>query len=103
MADKKERTKENESEKLGAADAVLAVFYVIIILTGIDLCRTRGLGASNVHLAAVTLSTFGIVAAKLFKYIAGGKAKVKEHLSDIIFAAVLFLLSAAAFVTTVIM
>jgi hypothetical protein len=93
MIDMSNRKEENRS--LSIYDFFMAVFYIIIVTVGVDLCLSRGIGATKAHLIALTVSVFGVLFLKLAKY----RGKVKSNLSDIIFVAVLCVLSVFALVT----
>lgn len=84
--------KSKKDKTLTVYDVFMAIFYVIIIAVGVNLCAQRGLNANIMHLVAVTLSLAGILMLKLAKF---SKA-LKKHIPDIAFTAILFVLAVFA-------
>ena len=91
--------KSKKQEKLTVYDIFLAVFYLIIVVVGVNLCITRGQNAGPAHLAAVTISVCATLVIKLIKY----KGNIKEHLGDIVFVALIAALAIFAVITTIIL
>lgn len=86
-----------QNSPLTIHDAVLALFYIVIVCIGINLCVSRGVDAGIGHLVTVTVCVWGILAVKLYKY----RKNIREHLGDILFVALLCGLSVFAIITTV--
>lgn len=86
--------KETRNEKLTVYDGVLAVLYIVIILMGIFMCFTHGLGGTVVHMAAIAACIFGVMAAKLLKY----RGEFKRHIGELVFIGVMCIAAALTFV-----
>ena len=85
-----ENQKKAKKEKtLTVYDLFMAIFYVIMIAVGVNLCAQKGLNANVVHLAAVALSLGGVFALKMAKF----RKALKEHMSEVAFSAILFALA----------
>ena len=56
---------ETENEKLTVFDAVLALLYLVIIVIGVIMCTTHGLGGTLYHLVTLTVCIWGVLAAKI--------------------------------------
>lgn len=72
-----------------AYDVFIALFYIIIICLGINHCITRGISLNPIQLYVISACLFGIVLFKILKY----KKETLSHIREIIFPAVLFILS----------
>ena len=86
-----------KKENLTIYDAVLAVFYVIIILAGIVMCVNHGLGATLFHLVVITVSVWGVFAAKFLKY----RSEIRCHLGEFVFIGFMGIVSLLALVGTI--
>ena len=88
-----------KEKKLTVYDAFIAIFYIIIVAIGGNMCITRGESANSFDLVAVTVSVVGVLSLKLAKY----KGQLKEHRGDIAFVALLAILGVFAVISTVIL
>lgn len=84
-----DQKKAKKDKTLTVYDLFMAIFYVIIIAVGVNLCAQKGLNANVMHLAAVTISLGGVFALKIAKF----RKALKEHIPDVAFSAILFVLA----------
>ncbi len=89
--------KETRNEKLTIYDAVLAVFYLVIIAVGIVMCVNHGLGGTLFHLIGITACIWGVLVTKLMKY----RTEIKDHLGELVFIAVMCITSVLTVVGTI--
>lgn len=88
----------DKNKKFSLHDVFLAVFYLIIVAIGINLCLSRGADANTSHLITVTISIWSVLGIKLHKY----RGELAAHKGDVAFVALLCILSLFAIITTVI-
>ena len=89
---------ETENEKLTVFDAVLALLYLVIIVIGVIMCTTHGLGGTLYHLVTLTVCIWGVLAAKIFKY----RKDIKDNIGELVFVAVMCVVSVLTLVGTLI-
>ena len=89
---------ETENEKLTVFDAVLAALYLVIIVIGVIMCTTHGLGGTLYHLVTLTVCIWGVLAAKILKY----RKDIKSNIGELVFVAVMCVVSMLTLVGTLI-
>ena len=89
---------ETENEKLTVFDAVLAALYLVIIVIGVIMCTTHGLGGTLYHLVTLTVCIWGVLAAKILKY----RKDIKSNIGELVFVAVMCVVSVLTLVGTLI-
>ncbi len=88
---------ETRNEKLTIYDAVLSVFYLIIIAVGVVMCINHGLGGTLFHLIGITACIWGVLVTKLMKY----RTEIKNHLSELVFIVVMCIASVLTVLGTI--